>query len=120
PPTARSPARSCRKPQPPAGPACARAGGDDVEAVGIREEHIDDHGVERLRGEGLQSRRPAAGFRDLETIDPEHHRDHRAYVLLIVDHEDVGHRTASKRLPAQPTMEAPRLCKSRSLFSAYR
>src|SRR5262245_53407914 len=53
-----------------------------------------------------------------EMIDPEHHRDHRPYVLLIVDHEDVWHRALRKRLSAQPTMEAPQLDKSPAPFSA--
>lgn len=44
------------------------------------------------KGLSAKAFNPAAlGLLDLETIDPKHHRDHRADALLVVDNENARH-----------------------------
>jgi len=67
---------------------------DDFETVGSLQENIDDRQLEFGSFELLQRCRGACRFNHLKMIDPQRDGDHRAYIRLIVDHENAGQRTA--------------------------
>src|SRR6202000_3325867 len=84
--------------------------GNDVEAAGILQENVDDRGIEVAFAEGLQSRLGAVGFGHLETVDPQHHANHRANVFLVVNYENAAHQALHHHLHAKLTPEPFRCC----------
>src|ERR1700761_1397425 len=67
---------------------------DDFETVRSLQKNVDDRQVELGSFELFQPRRGVARFNYVKMIDPQHDGDHRAYIRLVVDHENAGQSTA--------------------------
>jgi two-component sensor histidine kinase/CheY-like chemotaxis protein len=70
---------------------------DEVRAIGALQEDVDDRKIEAPLFERFQCRRSGRGLDDLELVDAQHERNHRAHAGLVVNHKNTGHRELPDR-----------------------